>query len=58
MNPESVLAIVEASLSRPTGTPNISDLLRDKFIEQEKAKLRASLIEPIQIHAYLSDWAT
>jgi hypothetical protein len=58
MNRESVLAIVEASLSRPTGTPNTSELARDEFIEQEKAKLRASLIEPIQVQAYPSEWAT
>ena len=58
MNRESVLAIVEASLSRPTGTPNTSELARDEFIEQEKAKLRASLIEPMQVQAYPSEWAT
>jgi hypothetical protein len=57
MNRYEVLSVVEASLSRPTGTPNTSSLSRDVFIEEEKAKLRASLIEPLQVVAYASDWA-
>ena len=57
MNRSVVLAVVEVSLSRPTGTPNTSNLPRDVFIEEEKVKLRASLIDPIRVLAYPSEWA-
>ena len=50
--------MVELSLSRPTRTPNTSELPSEVFIEQEKARLRASLIDPMQVLAYPSEWAT
>jgi hypothetical protein len=49
--------IVEASLARPSSTPNTSSLSRDEFIEAEKAALRSKLIEPLDVVAHPGAWA-
>ena len=57
MNLSEARSIVEASLSRPTETPNTSNLLGTEFVETEKAKLRMMLIEPIEVIAHPGTWA-
>jgi len=57
MNIGEARAIVEASLSRPTSTPNTSDLPEAVFLDAEKAKLRSKLIEPFEVVAKPGTWA-
>src|SRR5207244_7263898 len=56
MNIGEARAIVEASLSRPTSTPNTSDLPEAVFLDAEKAKLRSKLIEPFEVVAEPGTW--
>jgi hypothetical protein len=57
MNRTQARAILEASLSRPSSTPNTSQLPRDEFIEIQKDELRKHLVEPIEVTARPGDWA-
>lgn len=49
-------AILEGSFSRPTSTPSYEHE-RPLFLEQQKDRLRARLIEPIKISAVPSQWS-
>ena len=57
MNRLDALAAIEASLARPCATPCTWREDRDTYIEEEKAKLRACLIEPVAVQAIASAWA-
>ena len=57
MNLSEARAVVEASLSRPTSTPNTSELPDAVFLDAEKAKLRSKLLEPFEVVAEPGTWA-
>ena len=49
--------IVEESLSRPSSTPHYVEPDREAFLTRERDKLRACLIEPVEVRATPSAWA-
>jgi hypothetical protein len=57
MNRIEALAAVEASFAMPSATPCTWREDRDAYIAEEKAKLLACLIEPVEVQAVATDWA-
>jgi hypothetical protein len=57
MTREDAVRLVEQSLSRPSATPNTSELPQDEFLARERDNLRACLIEPIPVSARPGEWA-
>ena len=48
---------IEESFARESATPSIGAKDRDAYVEEQKAKLRACLIDPVPVTAIASDWA-
>jgi len=56
MTRDEAKSILEASFARPTATPSY-DWERAPFLERQKAKLRADLIEPTDVDGVACQWA-
>lgn len=59
MTRAEALKILEESFARPSSTPTLRGNDRDAYLDEEKGRLRACLIEPVEVTATASgfEWA-